>query len=186
MAEITITEALAELKTIGARIKKNRDAILAYAVRPADRKDPLEKDGGSEKFIQEKRQAIRDLCKRFVAIRTAIQVKNLASDLTLHDQTQTIQEWLNWRREIANGVQQFQQALSNKLAQERARVTQQNVSATIRGARAETVQAGDGNLTVAFSEKEHFEEVEKTEQLVGDLDGKLSLHNATVKITVAD
>lgn len=174
--EITITEALAELKTIAARIKKNRDAIVRYSFRPGDRKDPLEKEGGSEKFVAEKRQAISDLQKRFVDIRTAIMSVNLVTKLTLHDQTMSLQEWLTWRRDISVGEMQFLTAMTTTLDQHRRQVPAQ----TYR--RPEEPAAETPQLVVAFSEKTLAEETEKLQQLIGDLDGKLALMNATVKI----
>lgn len=43
---LTITEGLAEIKTLKARIEKKRQGIGPYIVRPAQMRDPMEKDGG--------------------------------------------------------------------------------------------------------------------------------------------
>lgn len=44
---LTITEALAEIKTVGKRVEKKREFIKAFLARQDGVKDPLEKDGGS-------------------------------------------------------------------------------------------------------------------------------------------
>lgn len=72
LAKLTLTEALAELKTIDKRIVTKQNNILTYAARQDLIKDPLEKDGGSVKFVKEEKQGMNDLETRKVAIRRAI------------------------------------------------------------------------------------------------------------------
>ena len=79
MAQVTITEALAETKTISARINSAQTAIQRHLVRDARMVDPLANVGGSEKFVAEQRQSIRDLQNRLVDIRTKIQDANRAT-----------------------------------------------------------------------------------------------------------
>jgi hypothetical protein len=64
MTEITITEALADVKTIDKRIEKKKYFVQSYLVRQERLKDPLEKDGGATKVIHQERQAIQDLQER--------------------------------------------------------------------------------------------------------------------------
>ena len=61
MSKLTITEALAEIKTIEKRIDKKRQSLQPYIARMDGVKDPLEKSGGSAAFIKAERQAIGDL-----------------------------------------------------------------------------------------------------------------------------
>lgn len=70
MAKSTITEALAELKTINARLETRRQNVGQYLMRDARLKDPLETDGGSVEYVTRERQAIKDLEERIVQIRT--------------------------------------------------------------------------------------------------------------------
>ena len=72
MAQMTITEALAETKTIDKRISKKRTFVTDYLFRQDALRDPLEKEGGSVAAIEATRQAIGDLEKRLVDIRRAI------------------------------------------------------------------------------------------------------------------
>ena len=71
--QTTITEALAELKTLGKRIEKKRESVAMFLTRQDGLKDPLEKDGGSVEFIKRERQAVKDLEQHHVNIRLAIQ-----------------------------------------------------------------------------------------------------------------
>ena len=56
---ITITEALAEIKTVGKRVEKKREFIKSFLARQDGIKDPLEKDGGSYQAIARERQLKR-------------------------------------------------------------------------------------------------------------------------------
>src|SRR6266850_8251735 len=107
MGKMTITEALQEIKTIGKRLEKKRLAVSDKLARDTRIKDPLEKDGGSEKFVREERQAIGDLEKRIVAIRTAIQRSNLITMVPIDGNQGTVAEWLTWRREVSAGQVEF-------------------------------------------------------------------------------
>src|SRR3954471_20733780 len=107
MTPITITEALADLKTIQKRVAAKQAAILQSLCRQDAVKDPLLKQGGSEKYVAEQRQAMTDLLVRHLAIRVAIQAKNLATQLTIGTQQRSIAEWLTWRKEIAPTINNF-------------------------------------------------------------------------------
>src|SRR6266436_4435076 len=98
MAKITITEALAEIKTIAARAQKKRDGVAKYIVRDSRIRDPFQSEGGSEKWIQQERQGLMDLAVRHIKIRTAIQNANLVNPMAVQGKTQSVSEWLTWRR----------------------------------------------------------------------------------------
>ena len=49
---LTITEALAEIKTLAKRIEKKRQNIGQFLVRQEGVRDPLEREGGSVAFVQ--------------------------------------------------------------------------------------------------------------------------------------
>lgn len=100
---MTITEALAEIKTIFKRIETKKNSIGQYMYRLENQKDPLEKDGGSAEFIQRELQAISDLEERVVALRRAIAEANCNTTIEVDGVKRTIEDWLIWRREIASG-----------------------------------------------------------------------------------
>lgn len=183
MATMTITEGLAELKTITARLKKKRESLMPYLWRQEGLKDPLEKEvvGGSVEFIKRERQAISDLEVRYVAIRTAIQTKNLATTLTVEGITKDIQSWLNWRKEVAIPHGQFIAAMIANI--ENVRKNAQAKGFTVFSA---TVEADKKQMDILVNVEEAAlrAEIEQHEKILGTLDGQLSLKVATTTIDV--
>lgn len=176
---LTITEALAELKTIQKRIEKKREYVASYLARHEGFKDPLEKDGGSTVVVARERQAIGDLETRHVAIRTRIQQANHATVIGINGLTKTIAEWLTWRKEIAPGAQATVHKLRNTITHARGQAQQKGYAvATAATATAPT------DLVINIDEAALAAEAETLETVLGTLDGLLSLKNATVFIDV--
>src|SRR5258706_16418716 len=115
MAETTITEALAELKTLEARIVKKRAFVVSNLGRQKKYEDPLVKDGGSSEVIARERQAIRDLEGRGVMIRAAITKANQATEIEVEGFRRPIHEWLIWRREVAKNQKAFLDQISSSV-----------------------------------------------------------------------
>ena len=177
---ITITEALAETKTLAARIEKRHDAVLRYLVRDARLRDPLEADGGTFEFVKRERQAIGDLEERLVAIRGAIQKANIEISLTINSTTRTVSGWLNWRREVSELQKRRMAQMVALITQARQKAAQSGVQLVQGDAHAQP----PGGLIVALNEKDLSEAIENLESILGELDGKLSLLNATTLIEV--
>lgn len=181
---ITITEALQEIKTVGNRLKKKRVAIGTYLARDKRVIDPLASDGGSEKYITQERQSITDLETRIINIRTAIQNSNLSSSLTVGDKTRKVAEWLVWRREVAEDSRAFLVSLTNGINNLRNEL--QKKGGRLVGAAVAINEGNNANdppqMIVNVNEKELLNEQENMEQVLGELDGKLSLFNATTTI----
>jgi hypothetical protein len=178
--KLTITEALADVKTIKARIGKKRGTILQYLVRDCRVRDPLERDGGTIEYVQRERQGIADLEARLLRIRNAIQESNLNTGLTLHGVTRSLADWLSWRRQISTEGMAF----TTKLIQTVARVREQASKDGLKLTDRDTGQAVP-EIVVAISETKLAEEAEEFEALLGDLDGQLSLLNATTVVDVS-
>ena len=177
---MTITEALAELKTLQKRIEKKREYVTQFLLRQDGLKDPLEKDGGSTVVIQRERQAIADLDTRRVAIRTGIQKINQSTYITVADITKTIAEWLTWRKEIAPGEQSFVTKLRSGIANARQQAQQKGWGVAAKDGTA----AAPTDLVINIDESALAAEAEQIENILGTLDGQLSLKNATVMIDV--
>lgn len=175
---MTITEALAEIKTIGKRIAKKQEFILAHLVRQGNVRDPLDKQGGSWKLIQEEQQAIRDLAMRIVALRTMIQRSNQTTRLSLNGTSLFVTEWLAWRKEAAPILKQYLDQVWQHVSGARPHYQKQGLN--VRKATEETGEAVD--ILIHVDERALAEEREKLEATLGDLDGKLSILNATTEI----
>jgi hypothetical protein len=182
--QLTITEALQEIKTIGNRLLKKRESIVGYIGRDARLRDPFEDKGGSEKFIREERQSIGDLEKRLISIRVAIQKANLEKRITVENVDQTVSEWLTWRRELSNPQKMFLNGLYKTIQTIRKEVNSKGGKIV---AQAASVVNYDPQTPAEFimsvDEMALINEIEQFEKILGTLDGKLSLFNA---ITIID
>lgn len=172
MAVVTITEGLAELKTLAKRIEKKQETVKQYLFRRDTMRDPLEKSGGSAKFVTQELQSINDLEIRIISIRRGIARANDRTIVNVCGEERTVSEWLTWRREIASKRQSFLSQL-RQLADRARREAQRN---------QQTGQVED--VVVNINEKDLLSQEEKTEEILSTLDGKLSLVNATVTIDV--
>ena len=179
---LTITEALAETKTIEKRITKKRDSIAQYLARQEKVKDPLANDGGSVQFIAQEEQAVRDLEERLIGIRRAILVANTTTNVSLNGDTRPIQDWLTWRREVAPKQQAYLRGLRDGIAKIRQECMQKGLTMVSAVATIGEVSAND--VWVNISEKDLAERIEKLETMLGELDGQLSLKNATTTVTI--
>ena len=175
---ITITEALADIKTTAKRIEKKREFIVGFLARPDGVKDPLEKDGGSPEAIKREEQAIGDLESRIVALRRGIGLANDRTTVEVVGVSRTISDWLTWRRDVAPKRKEFLVRVATTIRNLRSQATKQGF-ATLQPGQTAT-QPND--MVVNVSENDLGKEIERIEQILGDLDGKLSLHNATVMI----
>jgi hypothetical protein len=175
---LTITEALAEIKTIGKRVEKKREAIQGFLARQDGVRDPLEKDGGSADFIKRERQAIADLESRIVGLRRGIQRANDETKVTLGGQARSIADWLVWRRDVAPGERAFLANLRAGINNVRQQARQQGASVVPAGGEATRPQ----DVVINVSEQELATETEQLEEVLGALDGQLSLKNATTMI----
>lgn len=180
MASTTITEALAEIKTIGKRIEKKRQFVGQYLVRQEIVRDPLEQQGGSRAALQQEFQSIKDLEERIIALRRGIAHVNGTVMLTVLGETRTIGDWLTWRREVAPGRKAAVQALRNSLIQFRQQQTQKGM--TLRETASENPT--DKDVIVNVDERALATEAERIEEVLGTLDGLLSLKNATTQFEV--
>lgn len=181
---MTITEALAEIKTIGKRIAKKREAIGQYLARAEGMKDPLDKDGGSVQFIEREMQAIRDLEERVIAIRAAIASANATTTISLNGDTRSISDWLVWRREVAPGRQQHLRQVQASIQQVRNQAAQRGVGLVNATASVQVGEVKPTDILVNVSEAKLTEDIDHLEDMLGTLDGQLSLKNATIDVQV--
>lgn len=173
----TITEALAEVKTINKRIEKKQQFVMDALLRQDFMKDPLEAKGGAVKVVAEEMQGISDLRHRIIAIRTSIQQVNEKTNVTIGDETHSVAEWLIWRREVAPGIGSFLGQLRAKLNQ--ARNMAQSKGVSVRGTVNTAPVENMNDIIINVDEYALAAEAEKLESILGQLDGKLSLVNAT-------
>jgi hypothetical protein len=176
----SITEALAELKTIDKRIASAVEFINKYNIRQGSTIDPLDDEGGSHVVIPQKMQSITDLLERKLAIRTAINKTNAITNVTVCGVTKTIAEWIVWRRECSGkelvALQGFQRGILDARQQCLSKQMTLKDDGT-QPSKVTEVSSFIKELPLA-KRMDWIREVEST------LDGKLSLTNATTLVEV--
>lgn len=178
----TITEAMQEIETLKKRLADKLPPIVRYVCRDEREKDPLQVQGGSEKFIAEERQSHEDLCRRLISLRLAVAKANDATMVKVGNRTMTISEWLVWKREVYPQERALLDGLNGAINAARATARKQGV--TVVPANAAEGDSHKGNLLVMVDELEVVRGLEELEQTRGTLDGQLSLKNATVFVDI--
>jgi DNA-binding transcriptional regulator YiaG len=179
----TITEALADIKTSFARIEKKRAQVNSFLGRDSRIRDPHEAEGGSREFVRRERQSIADLEEKIVKIRSAIQVANQSTTIEIEGRVRTVAEWLNWRREVSEPAKKFLGQITSQLQNLRAQAVRQGQGVVTVATQVPAMTA-TGDLLVNVDETALAEEIDKMERVLGTLDGRLSLINATTMIDV--
>ncbi len=180
MAQLTITEALAEIKTIGKRLEKKRESIFNFLARQDGLKDPLETQGGSVEWVKRERQSISDLEARIVALRKGIAQVNSTTIVTIKTKSLSIAEWLIWRKEVAPNEKMFLAKIRSVIESIRTRAKSQGAATVPAGVPA----AAPTDVVINVDEGRLALEIEIIEEFLGALDGQLSLKNATTFIEV--
>jgi hypothetical protein len=175
---MTITEALAEIKTITKRIASKREFVETYQYRLDSLKDPLDKDGGSEKAVLEAMQSITDLEDRIVLLRKGISYANENNYVTIESIQKSIADWLIWRREIAPGRERFLYTLLTRIQGARNACQGQGV----KWGKETELKASD--IVVSIDEGQLSKDREQIKNILGQLDGQLSLANATIMLEI--
>ncbi|HET7713829.1 MAG TPA: hypothetical protein VFK94_06340 [Patescibacteria group bacterium] len=176
---ITITEALAELKTIDKRLSKKKEYVGRNLFRLEQMKDPLANDGGSVEVVKRELQAIKDLEERKVAIRRAIRKANDDTTITVGTQSRSMADWLAWRRDVLPSRKEYFRILTSTIEAQRRQGVNKNSKVVSPGE-----EAKPNDVLIHLSETDLARWVEELEEIEGALDGQLSLKNATVVIEV--
>lgn len=178
MPEITIHEALAEVKTIGKRLVTKQSFVKSYVLGNEKTKDPLVKDGGSSAAVKSAMQSIKDLQERLISIRREIALANAEVALEVDGELRSIADWLVWRREIAQQHKEYLSGILNHIHRSRQEARQ-------RGAiNVANAVATYDDIVVNYDEGQLARDIEELDAKLSKLDGLLSLKNAQTKINV--
>lgn len=175
---MTITEALAEIKTLEKRIQAKKTFIAQNVFRMDGLRDPFEKEGGSAKLLAQEEQALGDLLKRILELRAQIRKANEQTVVNIQGENLSIADWLVWKREVAPVRREYLSTLSRQLATARDNARRSGTQLVTAGGVAEKPT----DIIVNLNEKEIAKSLEHLEAVLGELDGQLSLKNATVQL----
>ena len=180
---MTISEAFAELKQIPARIAKKQEFILRHFSRRSKVADPLERESTTQpKAIASEMDSIKSLWRRTTQIRMAVLAANMATQLTVSGRAMSVQEWLEWRREVQKSEAQLVQSLNSKVNE--ARDVARRESTSLR--KSDEAGGGYDDIILNMNETEVLAWNERLDKIAGELDGQLSRLNATTSITIPD
>lgn len=176
MTQITLTEALAEIKLIEKKVESKKQFVLGNLYRFKHMNDPL--IDGKVKLASEM-QAIQDLYGRHVVIRGKIAEANLANKITIGDQTHSIHTWLTWKREVAEKHRDIFKTVHVAL----------KAAMDTAGRQPQVYKDDTGTIHVFeivtnLDYQDYVKKHEETQDVIEKLDGLLSLKNATVTIEI--
>lgn len=179
MEKITITEALSEINLIKKKIASKRTKILSALVRVEHVKDPFESDGGSAKMIDAETQSVNDLHTRLINIRSGVSEANLAHTISISEVTMSIHNWLIWKREIAKDNLAF---LKNECTTIKGHTDALSTRPQMYKDANDQPQFIKTVVNADYAKLLHVEE--RMSGVFEQLDGKLSLKNATILIEI--
>ena len=183
MADLTVTEGLAEIKLTHKKLASVTENARQYVVHPASQLDPLAKSGGSTKYIKEQLDSLNGLSDYLVQLRSAIAASNMGTLFTIRGVTKTVQQWLEWKREAGPKKLEALHEILEKIQTSREDAARH---AAISSARSSAVvqQATilPEGVTVNLDESALLKEIQELEELLAVIDGQLNQVNAQTKI----
>ena len=182
MKTLTITEALAEINLLNKKITSKEQTIMANLSLAAHLPDPFKHDGGAQEFINKELQAVGDLQERLVRIRAAIAHANLENTITLGEQTRSIFDWLTWRREVSQKQVGFLREVVRTVKEHQDKEMRSPSCYKLEEDGVEKVKIVKFLYPVDYAV--NLKKQEKLNDILEELDGKLSLKNATITVEV--
>lgn len=179
MEKMTITEALSEINLVKKKIEKKSLNVLENLIRAKHIKDPFESSGGSKKVNESEIQAIRDLNNRLVKLRAAISIANLGNEISVEGEGKSIHDWLIWKREVSKNEMDFSAKIPSLVKTHMDQVTRQPQVYKDDEGKTHLV---DFEINVDYPE--FVKENGKLQNILGKLDGQLSLKNATIVVEI--
>lgn len=179
MEKMTITEALSEINLIAKKVEKKKEMVLQNVVKPKHVKDKIETEGGSRAFVISEVQSINDLIKRHVSIRGAVAKANIENSITISGKTDTIHNWLTYRRDFAQKQIDFKTNIHRTVKNEVDKIVKQP-----------QVYKDDAGMTHLLEIESNVDfaafmkSAEEEQEVFDRLDGQLSLKNATIIVTI--
>lgn len=181
MQKMTITEALAKTKILKAKITSRKESTSQNLGRMDITPDPFEKeDGGSAGKIKRDFQAMADFRLSLVATRTAIQNVNSVTRLRIGEREMSVTDWLNWKREVADEELAFLKQAQTSIQQLKNQNERSPQVLKDKETGESRILKPVFNIDQAWLEKQ----IDIVQTTLGELDGKLSMLNATTFIEV--
>lgn len=181
MEQMTITEALAEIKLIEKKASKKQETILANLTSMEHLPDVYKEVGGTKEMVKREYQGLNDLWKRLTVIREAIAKSNAETKLTVEGHTRSVNQWLAWKREVQDKQIEFIGSVISKTKQvlDREAAAPRIVKSNDPVNEPTLLVKITSNIDIPAMTKDQDIYVTLKEKL----DGQLSLKNATTTLT---
>lgn len=177
MEKLTITEALSEINLLKKKIEKKKETVLTNLIKAKHIKDQLESQGGAKAFVKAEIQSTQDLNSRLLRLKGAIAKANIETLITVNSRTDSIHNWLNWKRDIAQGDIKFNGQVYQSV--------KSHFDHLQKSPQVFKDEEGKTQL-VEYESNVDYGDFLKTQEGLQDtfdkLDGQLSLKNATIVV----
>ena len=169
MGDMTVIEAMKELKLIEKKMARNSDLIRQYSSKLSTEKPRFDSEKAQEEKVKSLAQANEDLAKTYYRLHASINVTNIKTKVMLGGTEYTIHELLLYRRKLASMIADSYRSMDDHAARSQLRT------------------AGDG-VTVDRLYNEDFknEKLEFWVDLRETIDGRLETVNATTALVPLD
>ncbi len=166
-----IIEALKELPLIKKKINTNRQRIADYCCLYSFEDSPFGDIGDHQKNFDSLLQSSEDLVKRYERIKLALSITNAGIKVTINNEEKTIAEWITYRTETGEIQKSIYKSLQVETAQARLRNTAVDLDKGLK-------------RTSFYDEKKRNDNIDHVEDLLGSIDAKLEVVNATTDLSV--
>ena len=178
---ITITEGLSEINLIKKKLATKRANIHQITIRATHVPDVYEKEGGSRAHIDREMQSISDLYHRLIRIRSQISAANLVHVISITEEdltiSQSIHDWLIWKREIVKDEIGFFNNANHAIKMHLDTISKQpQVHKDEQG----TIHLVKHEINVDYPKWIRYQA--NLNSILEKLDGQLSLKNAIIEI----
>lgn len=174
---MTLTEALQETKTLKERIQKKRERLTVHLARTEATRDLLEDEGGQKEHLKRELQSIEDLEQELLSKWHSITTTNAATQLVVEEESKTLEDWIRWKVQVAPLRHKFIESVLNHLQSVRNKSESDK-----RQYKDKDLDPRVFEIVSNVDEKRFRDELEWLEKVLGSLDAKLSVKNATTQI----
>lgn len=170
-----LIEALKNLKTIEKRVEKNCAQITEYCAYVSVETPHFETQEKQTQEVASLIQANRDLTTEYLRLKSAIEVTNLNTSVTIGERTHSVSELVTIRRVCGKFVANTLNALTPRIATTRL---QQAFN-----------RPGGINITeppkviAAYREEDKNKALREWEEFTSSIDGRLEVVNAETELT---
>lgn len=161
-----IIEGLKKLNLLDKKMKHNCNAIEKYASQVSSEKPIFESEKEQKNQVRQLIQANKDLFEEYLSLKDKIDKTNATVEITIGDETRTINQFLNIHRKMGKNL------------------TDTFTSLNDNNGYSKLLKYKDENIHIIrhYDEKSKNNNLRYWQDLIGDISGKLEVVNATTDI----